>query len=48
VWRCSHDNPYIKQLYAEFLGAPLGEKSQQQKSQQLLHTSYHHRPEYKR
>jgi len=34
LWRCSHDNPYIKQL---------GEKSQQ-----LLHTSYHHRPEYKR
>jgi NADP-reducing hydrogenase subunit HndD len=43
LWRCSHDNPYVKQLYAEFLGEPLGEKSQQ-----LLHTSYHHRPEYKR
>ncbi len=43
LWRCSHDNPYIKQLYEEFLGEPLGEKSKQ-----LLHTSYHHRPEYKR
>ena len=41
LWRCSHDNPYIKQVYAEFLGEPLGEVSER-----LLHTSYHARPEY--
>jgi len=33
--RASHDNPIIKQLYQEFLGAPLGEKSHA-----LLHTRY--------
>jgi len=33
--RVSHDNPSIKRLYAEFLGAPLGEKSHH-----LLHTRY--------
>ena len=33
--RKSHDNPAIKQLYEEFLGEPLGEKSHQ-----LLHTHY--------
>ncbi len=33
--RKSQDNPYIKQLYAEFLGEPYG-----QKSHELLHTSY--------
>ncbi|MBN2302668.1 MAG: iron hydrogenase small subunit [Lentisphaerae bacterium] len=33
--RKSHDNPKIKQLYGEFLGAPLG-----QKSHHLLHTTY--------
>ncbi|MDP4207188.1 MAG: NADH-dependent [FeFe] hydrogenase, group A6 [Bacteroidota bacterium] len=33
--RKSHENPDIKQLYAEFLGKPLGEKSHQ-----LLHTHY--------
>ncbi len=33
--RKSHDNPAIKQLYAEFLGKPLGEKSHH-----LLHTHY--------
>ena len=43
LWRCSHDNPYIKQVYAEFLGEPLGELSER-----LLHTSYHARPEYRR
>jgi NADH-quinone oxidoreductase subunit G len=43
LWRCSHDNPYIKQVYAEFLGEPLGEVSER-----LLHTSYHARPEYRR
>jgi iron-only hydrogenase group A len=33
--RKSHDNPKIKQIYGEFLGVPLGEKSHH-----LLHTSY--------
>ncbi len=33
--RASHDNPIIKQLYAEYFGKPLGEKSHH-----LLHTSY--------
>ena len=33
--RASHDNPIIKQLYQEFLGEPLGEKSHA-----LLHTRY--------
>ncbi|MFA5928969.1 MAG: NADH-dependent [FeFe] hydrogenase, group A6 [Candidatus Margulisiibacteriota bacterium] len=39
--RCSHDNPYIKQLYKEFLGKPLSEKSEK-----LLHTDYKARPVY--
>lgn len=34
--RKSHENPYIKQLYAEFLGEPCGHKSHE-----LLHTHYH-------
>lgn len=34
--RKSHQNAAIKQLYEEFLGAPLGEKSHH-----LLHTHYH-------
>jgi len=33
--RKSHDNPAVKQLYEEFLGHPLGEKSHH-----LLHTRY--------
>ncbi|MBN1960656.1 MAG: iron hydrogenase small subunit [Deltaproteobacteria bacterium] len=33
--RKSHDNPFIKQLYDEYLGAPLGHKSHE-----LLHTHY--------
>lgn len=33
--RKSHENPVIKQLYREFLGRPLG-----QKSHELLHTRY--------
>jgi iron-only hydrogenase group A len=33
--RKSHENPEIKQIYEEFLGSPLGEKSHQ-----LLHTHY--------
>ncbi|MFA7540010.1 MAG: NADH-dependent [FeFe] hydrogenase, group A6 [Sphaerochaetaceae bacterium] len=35
LYRQSHDNPAIAQLYTEFLGKPLGEKSHE-----LLHTSY--------
>ncbi|MBR1627020.1 MAG: [Bacteroidales bacterium] len=33
--RKSHENPYIKQLYSEYLGQPCGEKSHH-----LLHTHY--------
>ena len=33
--RVSHLNPEVQQLYAEFLGEPLGEKSHH-----LLHTHY--------
>jgi len=33
--RKSHENPAVQQLYKEFLGTPLGEKSHQ-----LLHTTY--------
>ena len=36
--RHSHRNPQVKQLYAEFLGEPLSEKSHE-----LLHTHYHER-----
>jgi NADH-quinone oxidoreductase subunit G len=43
LWRCSHENPYIQKLYEDFLGEPLGEKSQQ-----LLHTSYYERATYRR
>ena len=35
VLRKSHENPYIKKLYEEFLGEPCGEKSHE-----LLHTHY--------
>lgn len=41
--RCSHENPYVQQLYKEFLGEPLS-----QKSHQYLHTHYVERPQYKR
>jgi iron-only hydrogenase group A len=41
--RCSHENPYVIQLYKEFLGQPLGEKAHH-----LLHTGYIARPLYKR
>ncbi|MDR3344643.1 MAG: [FeFe] hydrogenase, group A [Oscillospiraceae bacterium] len=40
--RKSHDNPAIKQLYAEFLGEPGSHKAHE-----LLHTSYAPRPKYK-
>ena len=39
--RKSHENPYIKMLYDEFLGEPCGHKSHE-----LLHTHYHARPRY--
>ena len=41
--RYSHENPYIKQLYDEYLGSPLSEKSHK-----LLHTHYTPRPIYVR
>ena len=41
--RYSHENPYVKQLYEEFLGHPLSEKSHK-----LLHTHYEARPIYVR
>jgi NADP-reducing hydrogenase subunit HndD len=37
--RKSHENPAVRQLYEEFLGVPLGEKSHH-----LLHTEYAPRP----
>ncbi|MBQ3553347.1 MAG: iron hydrogenase small subunit [Clostridia bacterium] len=40
--RKSHENPYIKQLYAEYLGEPCGHKSHK-----LLHTHYTARPRLK-
>jgi NADH-quinone oxidoreductase subunit G len=43
LWRCSHHNPYIKQLYADYLGEPASHKAHE-----LLHTSYQVLPEYKR
>ncbi len=39
ILRQSHDNPKIKQVYGEFLGAPLGPKAHR-----LLHTKYQRRP----
>ena len=33
--RKSHENPYIIQLYEEYLGEPMSEKAHQ-----LLHTKY--------
>ena len=41
--RCSHQNPYIQQIYMEFLGAPHSHKAHK-----LLHTRYKKRPLYKR
>ena len=41
--RFSHENPEIKQLYADFLGQPLGPKAHR-----LLHTEYKPRPAYQR
>jgi NADH-quinone oxidoreductase subunit G len=41
--RLSHKNPYVKELYDNFLGAPLSEKAHQ-----LLHTHYESKKEYQR
>jgi NADH-quinone oxidoreductase subunit G len=41
--RFSHQNPYIKRLYEEFLEKPLSEKSHK-----LLHTTYKPRPTYRK
>jgi NADP-reducing hydrogenase subunit HndD len=41
--RCSHNNAQVQQIYQDFLGKPLGEKSHK-----LLHTRYRPVPEYKR
>jgi NADH-quinone oxidoreductase subunit G len=43
IWRSSHENPYIIELYKDYLGKPLGEKSHH-----LLHTEYQVRPQYQR
>lgn len=43
VVRCSHENPYVQQLYKEFLGKPLSEKAHH-----LLHTKYQVLPVYRR
>jgi len=40
-YRCSHQNPFIKQVYAEFLEAPGSHKAHE-----LLHTHYESRPLY--
>ncbi|MGE5618522.1 MAG: iron hydrogenase small subunit, partial [Sphingomonadaceae bacterium] len=34
-WRKSHENPDVQQIYREFLGRPLSDKSHH-----LLHTHY--------
>ncbi len=39
--RYSHENPFVKQVYEEFLEKPLSEKAHH-----LLHTKYKPRPEY--
>jgi NADH-quinone oxidoreductase subunit G len=41
--RCSHQNPYIQQLYKEYLDAPLSHKAHK-----LLHTHYQGRPIYQK
>ena len=41
TFRCSHHNPYILQLYKDFLDAPLSKKSHE-----LLHTHYTPKPLY--
>ncbi|HRY30304.1 MAG TPA: NADH-dependent [FeFe] hydrogenase, group A6 [Elusimicrobiota bacterium] len=41
--RCSYENPYIQQLYEDYLGEPLSKKAHE-----LLHTTYKPRPMYQR
>lgn len=41
TYRCSHHNPYIKQVYDEYLGEPNSHKAHE-----LLHTHYFKRPLY--
>jgi NADH-quinone oxidoreductase subunit G len=41
TYRCSHQNPFITQVYKEFLGEPSGHKAHE-----LLHTKYVERPVY--
>ncbi len=41
--RTAHNNPWVKKLYAEYLGEPMGERSRQ-----LFHSSYTKRPMYGR
>jgi NADH-quinone oxidoreductase subunit G len=43
IVRYSHENPFVKKLYEQFLGEPMGEKSHK-----LFHTSYKAQPRYKR
>jgi iron-only hydrogenase group A len=43
VVRCSHQNPEIKQIYADYLGEPLSHKAHE-----LLHTTYTPRPLYRK
>jgi NADH-quinone oxidoreductase subunit G len=40
-YRCSHQNPFIQQVYSEFLGEPNGHKAHE-----LLHTHYTAKPTY--
>jgi NADH-quinone oxidoreductase subunit G len=40
-YRCSHQNPFISQVYKEFLGEPNGHKAHE-----LLHTKYEKLPLY--
>jgi NADH-quinone oxidoreductase subunit G len=40
-YRCSHQNPFITQIYKEFLGEPNGHKAHE-----LLHTAYQARELY--
>jgi NADH-quinone oxidoreductase subunit G len=40
-YRCSHQNPFITQVYKEFLGEPNGHKAHE-----LLHTRYQELPLY--
>jgi NADH-quinone oxidoreductase subunit G len=39
--RCSHENPFVQELYRKYLDKPLSEKAEE-----LLHTNYKPRPVY--